>query len=497
MREMLALLVFLAGAAGAVDAQLQAPLSMAAPVEREGFSRLSSYDTLQAFLARVGRDRRVRLETIAVTRQGRMVVACLASTSPRFGLDPRKLRVLLFAQQHGNEPSGKEAMTLLLAKIASGDNDDLLERCDLMIVPQMNPDGSELRQRRTSDSLDLNRTHLLLTSPEPRGLHDLFERWRPEVTLDVHEFNPYGSEWTGAGFVKTVDVQYGVLTNVNSPKAIRDFELAAVCPAIAQAMDRKGYRFHEYLVGDPKDGARFSTTEINDGRQSFGILGTLSFIQEGRGGKTLEDNLERRVKSQLASIEALLSFCREEAGSIKTLITTSRARLSHPVPTDRCVLYMDHYRGSRTVRIPVATVPGGRDSVWTVDPMRDSVGAGLVTTMPAGYIVPRELENVRQLLDRHHVEYTLVAREGKREVMRFELDTLRVETWEEEQHERPALRRFQTAMVTREGDLLVPTAQLRSHFLVTLLEPDSMWGLVKYPQFRFLLNKGLYPIARY
>ena len=46
-----------------------------APVERGGFSRLTSYDSLQAFLADAVRTSGLRSEVIATTRQGRSVTA--------------------------------------------------------------------------------------------------------------------------------------------------------------------------------------------------------------------------------------------------------------------------------------------------------------------------------------------------------------------------------------------------------------------------------------
>jgi len=57
--------------------------------------------------------------TSAQTHNGRNVSSVLVTSSPHFGEDALKLRVMLFAQQHGDEPSGKEALTMLLAKIAT------------------------------------------------------------------------------------------------------------------------------------------------------------------------------------------------------------------------------------------------------------------------------------------------------------------------------------------------------------------------------------------
>jgi hypothetical protein len=46
------------------------------------------------------------------------------------------------------------------------------------------------------------------------------------------------------------------------------------------------------------------------------------------------------------------------------------------------------------------------------------------------------------------------------------------------------------------GDVIVPTTQWHSLFLATLLEPESMWGLTKYPQFAWTLKDKWYPILR-
>jgi murein tripeptide amidase MpaA len=82
-------------------------------------------------------------ERIAVSREGNAVYLLKVTSSESFGSDAGKVRVMLFAQQHGDEPSGKEALPLRLTKAYSGKLNDLLERVDLLIVPQVNPDGSE------------------------------------------------------------------------------------------------------------------------------------------------------------------------------------------------------------------------------------------------------------------------------------------------------------------------------------------------------------------
>ena len=44
--------------------------------------------------------------------------------------------------------------------------------------------------------------------------------------------------------------------------------------------------------------------------------------------------------------------------------------------------------------------------------------------------------------------------------------------------------------------MIVRTNQLHSLFLATVLEPESVWGLAKYPRFGEIVRLGKYPLVR-
>ena len=104
---------------------------------------------------------------------------------------------------------------LLMQKLLKPENEYLFKRIDLVIVPQMNPDGSESNSRRNGNDMDLNRNHLILTEPETIGLHSLFDKYLFEVTMDVHEYFPYGEAWQKYGYHNNSDLLLGTATNSN------------------------------------------------------------------------------------------------------------------------------------------------------------------------------------------------------------------------------------------------------------------------------------------
>jgi len=54
----------------------------------------------------------------------------------------------------------------------------------------------------------------VLTEPETQALHQLFLKWMPEVTLDVHEYTAVSDQWLTKGYIKYADEQLGALSNL-------------------------------------------------------------------------------------------------------------------------------------------------------------------------------------------------------------------------------------------------------------------------------------------
>lgn len=466
-----------------------------APVELNGYTRLTSYDTLQAFIAQLSVLPGFSADRIAVSRQGRSVMAVKITSSPQFGAEPSKLRVMIHAQQHGDEPSGKEAMTRILANFANGRYAGWLKAMDVIIIPQMNPDGSELRQRRTSDSIDMNRNHLILTLAETKGLHDLFWKWKPEVTLDVHEYTT-SKEWRDSGMVRLGDVLLGTLTHPNTAEKIRAMQHDGFKAHLAGVMKNAGFHFHEYIVGAPDTRLRQSTTEINDGRQSFGILGTMSFIQEGLKWGTLEDSLRRRTMAQFTSIEAFLDFAARNAAVIRPMVHAVRSQL--PVAKGTSIaLRTEREVGNAQIIIPVHNLRTKKDTVWNVKPYQSVVVTYASDKLPAGYLIPARLGPVIELLRRHNVAMETVSKMRTLKAEVFTMDSLGTEIVEEDPKPKPYGRWNAASVTAQPGDVIVRTSQLHAVMLAIALEPVSVWGLIGYPVTESLLNKpGEYPVAR-
>jgi hypothetical protein len=103
------------------------------------------------------------------------------------------LKVLLWSQMHGDEPTATVALLDVLEFIRRHRKeplvDGLLDRLEIHMVPMLNPDGAERFQRRNAQGLDINRDALLLQSPEGRALKTLRDRVEPSIGFNLHNQN--------------------------------------------------------------------------------------------------------------------------------------------------------------------------------------------------------------------------------------------------------------------------------------------------------------------
>ncbi len=179
-----------------------------------------------------------------------------------------------------------------------------------------------------ANGMDLNRNHLILTEPETIALHKLFDEYLFEVTMDVHEYYPYGETWKNYGYRANNDEEIGTTTNINVSKNIRDLSYEYLA-FIKQYLNNKSFTYFEYCPGGPPEinYIRRSTFDINDGRQSMGIQNTFSFIQEGKNGKDSLENIERRSEGQMTGMMGLLVYSYNHKDKIKELVYSERGKL--------------------------------------------------------------------------------------------------------------------------------------------------------------------------
>lgn len=471
------------------------------PLEKSNFSKLTSHEELKQFIKEIDEQSDlIRSEVLTKSVEGRELYTVYFSKS-EFGKDENKIKVLIFAQQHGNEQSGKEGALLLIKELIKPENQYLFDKIDFALVPQMNPDGSEKDNRRNGNGMDLNRNHLILTEPETIGLHKLFNKYHFEVTMDVHEYWPFGEGWKKLGFRKNFDETIGAVTNINVSKEIKELSYKTYLPFIFNYLSEKGFSVFHYLPGGPPeiDYIRYSTYDINDGRQSFGIQNTFSFIQEGMNGENYStDNIEHRAKGQMTGMLGLLKFSYDNKDEIKKLISKERKKLIENKIEDKVAIQLDHSSDGSKLEMPLYSYNSKNDTIITVNDFRPVVKSLFDVERPIGYLFSKKLTEIKAWADNHNIKYYDWKSDNSEKLEEYFIDSIGTIDFEMDTVINPFVKTFDvTKKINPEKFYFIPVTQLQNNLIVIALEPKSILGLVTYKQFADLIKTGeKFPILR-
>jgi len=469
------------------------------PLQKNGYSKPASYDELAGYIQQLDKTGLIKAEVLAKSVQGRNIYGVKFSSS-EFGKEPSKIKVLLLAQQHGNEQGGKEGALLLIQELLKPENQYLFKWIDLVIVPQMNPDGSETNSRRNGNGMDLNRNHLILTEPETTGLHRLFDKYLFEVTMDIHEYSPYGETWQKYGYRNNSDLLLGSATNNNVSEKLRELSNSGFLPYIKEFLNARNVSNFIYSPGGPPEieYIRHSTFDINDGRQSFAIQNTFSFIQEGLNGKDgLSDNLKHRAECQMSGMLGLLVFSYNNCGEIKKIVAGERKNLINGAPASVSIQSV-HAGNGKTLHLPLISYSTGNDTVVNVSDYRPVVKSIYDVKKPAGYLVPKKLKEVSQWAERQGITGSPYKPKHSDKFEMYEVKSNDSIDFEGDIVVNPSLTIKQPLKAINPDDYIyLPTKQLKGDLIVIALEPKSMLGLVTYKEFSHLLKPGEeFPILR-
>jgi hypothetical protein len=487
--------IFLLFAATAFAQEIQTPF------EKNNFAKATSYDELSAFIRQLDQSSEMlTLEIIGKSVKGRNLYAMKFSEGV-FGEDISKIKVLIFAQQHGNEQSGKEGALLLAKALLKPENKSLFRRIDLVIIPQINPDGSEVNQRRNGNDADLNRNHLILTETETMALHKLFDSYLFEVTMDVHEYYPYDENWMKLGFRKDAEITLGVTTNTNVSAKIRKLSNEKVLPFLQKNLKNGGFSSFVYCPGGPPDinYIRHSTFDINDGRQSLGIQNTLSFIQEGMNGTdSFTENLQRRAAGQMAGMMGLINYSYKNYRKIKKIVAEERATLISGNSNQEVSIQSEHVASGKKLALPVLSLKTGKDSVITVSDYRPVVKSLGDVAKPEGYLIPKTSKPLVDWVRRQALQVAPYNNQDNFKIEQYFISKVDSIDFEGDIVANPTLETREIRLTVKEEDyLFVPTAQLKGNLIVIALEPKSILGLATYNSFNFLMKKGeSFPVLR-
>lgn len=512
------------------------------PAEEVRYTRYSQYEDVARFLSVLA----ARYPTLKVRVAGRTkevenypardIFVCLLTeegASEPDSLNRSKPTLLFIAAQHGNEQSAKEAALRLIRDLAGGDLRPLLKKINVLIIPQANPYGNYFDLRQNETGLDLNRDHVKLEGCSTQAIHRVFSLYQPEVTMDIHE--------KGDDYYR---VSVGCVSNLNIHQSLQEYSRNTILKEIEKKLAGKNIAFHEYLVSevlgmDTSSGARlagpggremmlrFSTTDLNDGRNSLGIYETLAFIQEGASRHDLA-TLEARTNWQYEGLRALAEIVADRSAEILKIVRGLRSDLLTRAQTraadDPVHLKMAYVRDPRQPELVIKTFERATSNIRGILKVDKKAGdyllaedispyqgppqmkiitrveknwfplveSRLTVKRPAGYIIPADRTDLAEVLVRHGIRVQMLERAAAVEAMAYKITEIVPAGADYLAPEKLEARAELIKLPLKRGDFYVSCQQPAANLIPCLLEPQSDYGLIRYFMFKLVPEAGDY-----
>lgn len=448
-------------------------------------------------------------------------------------LNRNKPTIFIFASQHGNEQSGKEAALQLIRDLALGEMKPLLKKLNFLILPQANPYGNWFDVRVNEQNLDLNRDHVKLEAEETAAIHRIFATWLPEVTMDLHE--------KGDDYYR---VSIGCVSNLNISEELQRFSRQVLFPEINKALEKRRITFFEYLVSQemgidssagvrysPQELAgreimwRYSTTDLNDGRNSLGIYETLAFIQECSSRHDIP-TLAERTRWQYFGVRSLVEAVANHSEEVLKMVTHLRKALIERASTfdknDLVHLRMDYARDEKNPTLTIKRFERTDSPIRgilkvdkkageyllqnEIDPPPQPAQYKIITEViknwfplvkseltvirPLGYIIPAKHADVIETLLRHGLKVDMVTQDRTIEVEAYEVQDVIPSRYDYLPPEKIEVNPRTISILVRAGDFYVSCSQLGANLIPCLLEPQSQYGLIRYWKYNLVPEKG-------
>lgn len=269
--------------------------------EETGFDRhtrhLEMWDYLKALQ---GQTTEMRLGTYGQTHQGRDLAYAVFGrplvAEPWEAHASGKPTLVLAANVHGGERTFREGLLILMRDFVTPGTEAhaLLDRVNVVVAPQINPDGfeaTERGQRGNAWGIDMNRDYVKLEQPSiVNYVTNVISEWRPHLFVDGHN-----------GGSRPYNLNYQCPSHVDPALEITEMCDMEIFPAIDAKLESEGYKGFWYTGGDEEEW-RVGGSQARIGRNYGGFVNSVGILFEAPN-QTLDVGARAGYLGYLAVVE--------------------------------------------------------------------------------------------------------------------------------------------------------------------------------------------------
>lgn len=504
------------------------------------YQETSSYADVMAFIEAVkkGSDNITQI-SMGTSKEGKdipvLVLAEPRISTPEEARASGKPIIYIQGNIHSGEVEGKEAVQILMREILHGDKKHLLKNQIILFVPIYNTDSNDKMEadrrpsqedspkkvgiRSNSQGWDLNRDGIKMEAIETKGLiKNIIVPWDPTLFVDLHTTNG-----TWHGYALTWAPSY----HSAGEKAPYDFTWDKILPTVTEKVEKE-YGVHlgpygYYYVRQEGWPIKSIATYNHHPRylvNQFGLRNRMAILSEAFA----HERFYQRINSTYAFVSEILeftnkngqemlainakaeadaiAFVKEQGGKATKGVRFEKTPQDKPLEKYRTYNYTSYTNDKG--QISYVRKPEIIELENIID--YSAFKATKTATVPKGYIIPAEFENIAQHLMDHGVTVTKLKKtvrvkgevynatkmtKGRRKFEKHNMVTV-------EGAFEASSRKF------KKGDFMVDLAQPLANLIFYMLEAESDDGLVNWNFFdSYFDGKDLgentveYPVFKY
>ncbi len=425
--------------------------------------------------------------------------------------------LLVEACIHPGESEGKDAGLLLIRDLITKKIPiKLLDKVSILFIPIFNVDGherfgpynrinqngpKEMGWRVTATNLNLNRDFLKADTPEVQAWLTLFNRWLPELFIDVHTTD--GADYQ---YVLT----YYMDTSGNLDPEVAGWSEKTFLPLWTAKLSAAGIMAFPYIEfrdwHNPKSGLEKDVTPpmFSQGYTGF----------RNRPGLLLETHMlksyEKRVNATYQALLASLEIMSDESAKITAIVTkadktcSSESFRKSPFPLRFETLTHDStmvdFLGIAYEEVK-SSISGetwfkyGDKKLSYQLPYFSKTRPVMTIQLPEAYIIPAEWSTIIERMEFHGIRLYRLKRDTTLEVTTYKFSNPK---WQANPYEgRHPLTNFSTEEIRVKktfmaGSALVDLSQPSARIIIHMLEPKGMGSLVSWGFFDAIFEQKEY-----
>lgn len=488
--------------------------------EKSDFVKTPHFDQTMDYFERLADySKMVNITSFGTSPQGRDLALVIVDKD---GLQtPEQIRkkgraiILVESCIHAGEPDGKDATMIMLRDMIVHKKDiELLDNVSFLFIPVFNVDGhedfratnrinqngpEELGTRNTAQQLNLNRDFLKADAPEMRAWLKLYNRWMPELFIDVHVTN--GADFQ---YVTTYAIEnHGTMMELG----LRQWTTDIFEKQLNEQMTEVGFPMFLYASfrnsNAPEQGIFIN---IYDPRYSEAYAAARNRI-----GLLLENHIYKPYKQRvMCTIEAIKASARIIGANKEELfdvveradkVTSSAEYRKTPMDltykaVNRDSVWIDYLAWEReTVKSDLSGADWTRHNyekpITVKAPLITSYEATSSIQLPEAYIFMPQWIDVIKILDLHDIKYTRLTEPKKIEVETYRYNGATFSPRQSEGRIPVVKTDYTTQTETLEypaGSILIDMNHPSARIAAWLLEPSAPGSLVYWGFFNQVLQ---------